>query len=52
MKLLLPGDLKLKEFGRRLRGLDSDEVRAFLLEIAGYWEEALQIGRASCRERV
>ncbi len=42
MKLLLPGDLKLKEFGKRLRGLDPDEVRAFLLEIAGYWEEALR----------
>ena len=42
MKLLLPSDLKLKEFGKRFRGFDSDEVSTFLLEVAGYWEEALR----------
>jgi len=42
MKLLLPGDLKLKEFGKRIRGLDADEVSAFLIEVAADWQEALR----------
>ncbi|MBI1805303.1 MAG: DivIVA domain-containing protein [Ignavibacteriae bacterium] len=40
MKTLLPGDIKLKEFGKRLRGFNPDEVRAFLLEVASRWDEA------------
>lgn len=37
-----PLDIQRREFERSFRGVDEGEVRAFLLEVAGEWEELLQ----------
>jgi len=36
-----PLDIQRREFEKKFRGLDEGEVRAFLLEVAGEWEEVL-----------
>lgn len=36
---LSPLDIKKQEFSRKLRGIDDDEVRAFLDQVASQWED-------------
>nr|WP_320131023.1 DivIVA domain-containing protein [uncultured Holophaga sp.] len=37
-----PLDIQRREFEKAFRGVDRDEVRSFLHELAGEWEEVLQ----------
>ncbi|WP_005032714.1 DivIVA domain-containing protein [Holophaga foetida] len=37
-----PLDIQRREFEKAFRGVDKDEVRTFLHEVAGEWEEVLQ----------
>jgi len=37
-----PLDIQRREFEKSFRGVDSDEVRSFLHELAAEWEEVLQ----------
>ncbi|BDU77080.1 DivIVA domain-containing protein [Mesoterricola sediminis] len=37
-----PLDIQRREFERTFRGINEEEVRAFLLEVAGEWEEVQQ----------
>jgi cell division initiation protein len=46
-----PLDIQRREFEKAFRGLDEGEVRAFLLEIAGEWEE-LQMENQRLRNEI